>query len=461
MTVRRSFPVDQRYAFFPSVSASWRISQEPFWKVSNRLVNDLRFSVSQGSMGNGNGGAYQFQQTFNISQSGVIVNGTRPQQTSVPAVLPDGLTWETATTTNFGMDADMIDNRLTLSADAYTRKTTDMFTTAITPPAVFGASAPRGNYADLKTTGWELSAAWQDGFRLAGSRATYGVRVVVSDNSSKILKYNNPNGLLSDYRVGQKVGEIWGYTTEGFFADSADIMAHASQAFIQSRNSRVWLPGDLKFKDINNDGKIDVGNQTQGNPGDLSIIGNTTPRYSYGVNLNSAWHNVSIGAFFQGVGKQNWHPNPEADYFWGQYNRPYNNIPAWHMAPGIIYDPANPNPNAFFPRLNGYAAQSGERQMSRPQTKYLMNVAYIRLKNLQVGYDLPNRLVSRLGAKHAKVYVSGENLWTHSPLYKYVKNVDVETISNGSDRILTNGSNGDGLNYPTMRTFVSGLNITF
>ncbi len=455
------FPVDQRFAFFPSASASWRISQEPFWKVPKRLVNDLRLSVSRGSMGNGNGGAYQFQQTFNIAQSGVIVNGVRPQQTSVPAVLPDGLTWETATTTNFGLDADMIDNRLNLSVDVYTRKTTDMFTSALTPPAVFGAAAPRGNYADLKTNGWEISANWQDGFKLAGSRATYGVRLSLSDNSSTILKYNNPNGLLSDYRVGQKIGEIWGYTTEGFFADSADIKNHADQSFIQSRNSRVWLPGDLKFKDLNGDGKIDVGNQTQGNPGDLSVIGNSTPRYAYGINLNSAWKSVSLGAFFQGVGKQNWHPNPEADYFWGQYNRPYNNIPSWHLAPGVIYDPANPNPNAFFPRLNGYAAQSGERQMSRPQTKYMMNVAYIRLKNVQVGYDLPKGWLSRVGARRAKVYVTGENLWTYSPLYKIVKNVDVENISNGSDRILTGGGNGDGLNYPMMRTFVTGISLTF
>lgn len=455
------FPVDQRYAFFPSASASWRISEEKFWGVPRTLVNDLRLSVSHGSMGNGNGGAYQFQQTFNIGQSGVIVNGSRPQQTSVPGVLPDGLTWETATTTNVGLDADMLDNRFNVSVDLYTRKTTDMFTTAITPPAVFGAAAPRGNYADLKTNGWELSAAWQDGFRLAGHRATYGVRFVLSDNTSEILKYNNPNGLLSDYRVGQKVGEVWGYTTEGFFRDSADILAHANQSFIQSRNSRVWLPGDIKFRDINGDGKIDVGNQTQGNPGDLSVIGNTTPRYSYGINLNGGWRSVSVGAFFQGVGKQDWHPNPEADYFWGQYNRPYNNIPSWHLDKGVIWDPANPGADAFFPRLNGYASLSGERQMSRPQTKYLMNVAYIRLKNLQVGYDLPQAWLSRLGGRKAKVYISGENLWTYSPLYKIVKNVDVENISQGSDRVLTSGGSGDGLNYPMMRTFVTGFTLTF
>ena len=151
------FPKDQRFAFFPSVSGAWRVSQEPFWKVSPKLVNDLRVRASWGSMGNGNVGAYQFQQTFGISQSGVIVNGTRPLQTRAPAVLPDGLTWETATTTNVGLDVDMFYNRLTFSGDVYTRKTTDMYTIAVTPPAVFGASAPRGNYADLATKGWELS----------------------------------------------------------------------------------------------------------------------------------------------------------------------------------------------------------------------------------------------------------------------------------------------------------------
>jgi TonB-linked SusC/RagA family outer membrane protein len=455
------FPEDQRFAFFPSVSGAWRVSREPFWKVSPKLVNDLRVRASWGSMGNGNVGAYQFQQTFGITQASVIVNGTRPLQTRAPAVLPDGLTWETATTTNVGLDVDMFSNRLTFSGDVYTRKTTDMYTIAVTPPAVFGASAPRGNYADLATKGWELSLGWQDGFDLASKAATYGIRLSLADNHAKILKYNNPNRLLSDYRVGQQVGEIWGYVTDGFFVDSSEILSHANQSFLSPNSYNRWRPGDLKFKDLNGDGKIDAGVSTEGNPGDRTIIGNTTPRYTFGVNLSGRSRGISVSSFFQGVGKQDWYPSAEADYFWGQYNRPYNNIPTWHLNPGVIWTADNPSQDSFFPRLNGYAAQSGNRQMGVPQTKYVMNVAYVRLKNLQVGYDLPTKALSRMGARQATVYVTAENLWTYSPLYKIVKNVDVENISAGSDRVLTGGGNGDGLNYPMMKSVTFGLSLGF
>jgi TonB-linked SusC/RagA family outer membrane protein len=454
------FPQDQRFAFFPSVSGAWRISQEPFWKVNPKLVNDLRLRASWGTMGNGNVGAYQFQQQFGISQSSVIVNGTKPNQTSAPAVLPNGLTWETAATKNVGLDFDMLSNRLTFTGDVYTRTTTNMYTAALTPPAVFGAAPPKGNYADLATKGWETSLGWQDGFRLAGKPATYGIRVSLADNHATILKYNNPNGLLSDYYVGQKIGDVWGYTTEGFFVDSADIANHASQAYL-TNGCCGYKPGDLKFKDVNGDGKIDPGLNTLANHGDLKIIGNTTPRYTYGVNLNTGWRGISVTSFFQGVGKQQWHPSTEADYFWGQYNRPYDLIPTWQLKPGVIWTPENPSQDAFLPRYIGYAANGATRSVGAPQTKYMLDVSYVRLKNLEVGYDLPAKFSKRYGASKTTLYVTGENLWTYSPLFKYVKNVDPESISAGSDMILTTGTSGDGLNYPMMKTFVFGITLGF
>lgn len=460
MTARPSFRRIRRFAFFPSVSGAWRVSQEPFWKVSPKLVNDLRLRASSGTMGNGNVGAYQFQQTFGISQSGMIVNGTKPNQTRAPAVLPNGLTWETAATTNVGLDFDLFSNRLTFTGDAYQRKTTNMYTLAVTPPAVFGAAPPKGNYADLATTGWELSLGWQDGFQLAGKPATYGIRVAVSDNHAKILKYNNPNGLLSDYRVGQRIGEVWGFVTEGFFVDSADVANHANQSFL-SNGCCGYKAGDLKFKDLNGDGKIDQGLSTLANHGDLTIVGDTAPRYAYGVNMNAGWRGFSISSFFQGVGKQQWHPGTEADYFWGQYNRPYDLIPAWQLRQGVMWTPENPSQSAFLPRLLGYSANGSNRSVGAVQTKYMLNIAYVRLKNLTLGYDLPQRLLSRVGSRGATVYITGENLWTYSPLYRYVKDVDVESLSASSDRVLTTGTSGDGLNYPMMKTFVTGLKLSF
>lgn len=454
------FPENERYAFFPSVSAAWRLSQEPFWGVSPDLVSDLRLRASYGSMGNGNVQAYTFQELFNISQSGMIVDGVRPLQTRNPAVLPAGLTWETVTTRNVGLDLDMFESRLTFTGDAYVRETTDMYTIGVTPPAVFGASAPRGNYADLKTTGWEFSLGWQDGFDLAGRPATYGLRVSLSDNQSEILKYNNPNRLLSDYYEGMKVGEIWGYVTEGFFTSQEDIDSHADQSYFQSTESRESLPGTIKLADLNGDGVVNPGDNTVDNPGDRIIIGNESPRYAFGINLQGSWHGISVSSFFQGIGKQDWYPSNEANQFWGQYSRPYGDIPMWHLKEGIIW--SEENPNSFFPRYTSRLAQGNEQRMlNAKQTRYVMNAAYIRLKNLQVGYDLPERIVSPLGMRAGRIYVSAENLWTYSPLYKIADNVDVENVTNQSDRVLTSGTSGDGYNYPMMKSFITGVSLTF
>lgn len=453
------FPASQRYGFFPSVSAGWRVNKESFWKVSDKLISDLKIRGSYGSLGNGNINSYAFQETFNISQSGVILNGTRPQTTGIPAVLPEQLTWETSTTTNLGLDLTMLSGRLSFTGDAYVRKTTDMFTTGLTPPAVFGAAVPKGNYADLTTRGWEVSLAWNDSFGKA-KPFKYNVRLTLADNKTKIDKYNNPDKLLSDYYEGQTLGEIWGYETEGFFIDQADIDSHAKQdPQMRASPTGKWFPGDIKLRDLNGDGLINVGENKVGNSGDRRIIGNSAARYLYGINLGAEYQNFSFSVFFQGVGKQQWYPSTETEMFWGQYNRPYNNIPTFHL--GNMWTPENTN--AYFPRTMSRAASSNtNRTLGVAQTRYLQNVAYLRMKNIQVGYTLPNRWVNKIGARSAKVFFSGENLFTYSPMYKVVKNtIDVENAV-PSDQDLNSGStNGDGYNYPLLKAIAFGLNIGF
>lgn len=454
------FPADQRYGFFPSLSAGWRINKEPFWKVSNNLVSDLKLRASYGSLGNGNIASYAFQEIFNINQSGIILNGARPQTTGIPAVLPEGLTWETSTTSNLGLDLTMLAGRLNFSGDAYIRKTTDMFTTGLTPPAVFGAAVPKGNYADLTTRGWEISLGWNDTFGNTAKPVSYNVRLTLSDNKTKIDKYNNPNKLLSDYYEGQTLGEIWGYETEGFFIDQADIDSHAKQdPQMRASPTGRWFPGDIKLRDLNGDGFINVGENRVGNSGDRRIIGNSAPRYLYGINLGSSWNNISFSVFFQGVGKQQWYPSTETEMFWGQYNRPYNNIPTFHL--GNMWTPENTN--AYFPRTMSRAASSNtNRTLGVAQTRYLQNVAYLRVKNIQVGYNLPTKLINKVGARSAKIFFSGENLFTYSPMYKIVKGtIDVENAVPSDQDLNGNSTNGDGYNYPLMKSFSLGLNIGF
>lgn len=448
------FPANQRYAFFPSVSAGWRISNESFWNVSENVISDLKLRGSYGSLGNGSIASYAFQEKFEVKQSGVILNGAKPSYTSQPGVLPDGLTWETSTTSNIGLDVGLLSGRLTLSGDAYIRKTTDMFTKGVSLPAVFGTDVPKGNYADLKTNGWEIVLSWQDEVSVGSKPFAYNIRLTMADNQSKILKFNNPEKRLTDYYEGQKVGEIWGYVTEGFFTSTEDIDNHANQSQIKASNTGQLLPGDIKFKNLNADNVINNGENTVGNPGDMKIIGNSSPRYTYGILVGAEWNNFFFSAFLQGVGKQDWWPGAEADAFWGPYNRPYNGTPKSMV--GNYW--TEEDPDAYFPRLRGYTAQSSSRELGVQQTKYLQNIAYLRMKNIQIGYNLPHTFLQKIKVTSARVYVSGENLWSWSPFYRVTKNLDVESTG-PSDKVLTTGSSGKGNNYPMIKSFTLGLSV--
>ena len=451
------FPTDEMYAFFPSISGAWRISNESFWPVPYEIVSNFQLRGSYGSLGNANISPYMFQEQFSIG-TGILIDGSRPRQTSMPAVLPDGLTWETSTTRNFGLDLGLINNKLTFTGDAYVRHTTDMYTIGMTLPAVFGTGSPRGNYADMETRGWEMALAWRDQFNLANRTFNYNIRLNLSDWKAHVLRYNNPDKFLNDYYEGMRVGEVWGFVTEGFFTSHDDVANHADQQSRFAPRTGTYMPGDIKLKDLNNDGVINFGDNTVDNPGDRKVIGNLTPRYTFGANLGAQWNNIFFSAFIQGVGRQDWYPHQEAVNFWGQYNRPYGDIPRWHLNEGMIW--SEENPDSFLPR---YVSRGGTGGLLRQtQTKYLMNAAYIRLRNVQLGYDLPINLVSRMGMSSARIYVSGESLWTWSPLYRTVKNhIDVENATAPSDQMYTSGNSGDGYNYPMLKNVTVGINVRF
>ncbi len=451
------FPANQRFAFFPSYSVGWRVSREPFWKVPENIISDLKLRASYGSLGNGNIGSYAYLEQFGITQSALILNGTKPQFTRNPTVIPEGLTWETATTKNIGIDLAMLSNRLNFVADAYVRTTTDMFTVGLTLPAVFGATAPKGNYADLETKGWEAMLSYRDKVNLGAKPFNYDVRLTLADNRSVIKKYNNPEKQLSDYYEGQVLGEIWGYQTAGYFTSAEDVKNSASQNLFRTASSGLWFPGDIKFVDTNGDGQITPGTSRVDNPGDRSIIGNSSPRYTYGAMLGADWNNFFFSAFLQGVGKQDWYPSREASLFWGQYNRPYGGIPTSQL--GNIWK--EDNVDAYFPRYVSRIASNANGTLAAPQTKYLQNVRYIRLKNIQLGYNLPKGIASKIGSSAARVYISGENLWSASPLFKITRDFDVENAV-ASDQVFSPGGNaGDGYNYPLMKSVTLGLSITF
>ncbi|MDD3524360.1 MAG: TonB-dependent receptor [Candidatus Cloacimonetes bacterium] len=457
------FPSGQQWNFFPSISAAWRLSEEPFWKVDRDAISNLKLRVSYGSLGNGSINPYTFMENFSIRQSGRIIGDSRPQLTSQPSVIPNMLTWETSTTGNIGIDITALNNRLSFTGDIYQRWTDDMYTVGPSVPAVFGTSVPKGNYGSLETKGWEVSLTWMDRFNLKGKPFHYNVRLTLADSKTVITDYYNPDMNLTDYYVGQVIGEIWGYRVEGLFKSEEEIANSPSQSNILAHNTRRNHVGDLKFKNLDGDDVIYHGLNRVGNSGDKTIIGNNSPRYRFGINLGADWNRFFFNAFFNGVGKQQWYPSRESP-FWGQYNRPYNDYPRWQE--NKQFRPELQNFDAYLPLLSGYTAQNANGQLALPNDRYLQNVAFIRLRTLNVGYTLPESITSKFAANNVKVYLSGENLWCWSPFYKITRDIDVENIWNAGTQLTGLNSDdvrtdGDGFNYPTLKAISLGLSINF
>ncbi|MGZ3860164.1 MAG: SusC/RagA family TonB-linked outer membrane protein [Flavisolibacter sp.] len=449
------FPLSQAFGFFPSASAGWKITEEQFMNNTKNWLNNLKLRASYGALGNGNIAPYTFLQTIGTGTSSVIVNGGFPSYFVQPAVVPNGLTWETATTFDGGADIDVLKRRLKLTLDWYQRNTKGMITAGQPLPGTFGATVPKGNNADLITKGWEVSLDWSD--KTDGQKPfSYSFRFTLADNVSRITKFYNPTNLLSSYYTGQELGDIWGFVTEGLFNSQDEITKHADQSYFVVSNANKLLPGDLKFADLNGDGKVNRGKNTLDDPGDQKIIGNSSIRFPYGFTGNLDWNQLLFSFFFQGIGKRDWFPSTEAAYFWGQYNRPYSLLPAFNLN---RWTEANPSQDAYFPRYRGYVALSGTRELAVPQTRYLQNASYVRLKNLTIGYSLPLKAVQRLKLSSVRVYLTGQNLWTYSPMFKITKNFDPEVIE-GSDPEINSGG-GDGFSYPMQKTFTLGASINF
>ena len=462
------FPKDSRWAFFPSVSAGWRMTSEPWFRVSPKYLSNLKLRASYGSLGNGNISPYTYDEMFSIS-TGRIINGTQVHYTSAPAVLAPGLTWEKARTFDAGVDLASLDSRLSVTFDWYNRKTLNMYSPGSTLPDVFGATSPRGNYADMTTKGYELSVTWHDHFKVGEHDFNYSLRATLSDYQATIDKYNNAdrslggtNNTPSTYYKGMKVGEIWGFVSDGLWQTEDEINAAEQKAqaagqkyynpLMQTSKDYKLRPGDIKIVDLNGNGYIDRGKNTVDDPGDRKVIGNTTPRYQYSFTVNADWDGIFLSAFFRGVGKQDWYPSSEASFFWGQYNRPYNQMPKWHLNNYWTED----NRDAYLPRYTGYYRAFFSN--SNANTRYLQHIGYCRLQTLQAGYNFPKSITSKLHMQRLSIFFDGENLFTWSPLYKRTKDIDVTTITGGDPDL---GNSGDSQNFPSLRSFSLGINITF
>lgn len=450
------FPSNKRFGFFPSISAGWRISEESFFEPVKTVISDLKLRGSYGSLGNQQiTSSYPYIPVMGTGLSNYIIDATRAQVLTVPGPIDPNFTWEKSASIDGGIDISLLNNKFSLSYDWYRRKTTDMITRGKTLPAVFGANPPNQNAADLETTGFDLTLSWRDGGKIAGKPFSYSAGIILSDYTAKITKFDNPNNILSDQYVGKQLGEIWGYSIDGYFVSDEEAKSWTiNQAFVNKQRLSapgvysVLSAGDIKFKDLNKDNVINNGKNTLNDPGDLRRIGNLLPRYSFGINGSASWNGIDISVFLQGIGKQNWYPGTNADKFWGAYSRAYYSFIPTEF-PSKIWSPENPN--AYFPRLRSYEALNNGGELYTANDKYIQDLAYIRLKSLTVGYSLPASIFKRIKAERVRIFFSGANLFTVTKLD--TKYIDPEQAAPDADI--------NGRVYPFFKSYSFGLNLSF
>lgn len=449
-----------RWQLSPSFSLGWNIAQEKFWEDFESTCNQLKVRFSYGELGNMNtNGWYPTYRSMILGQANGnwLQNGLKPNTAYIGDLISTSLTWEKVRTWNVGLDWGFFNNRLNGSFDAYVRYTDNMVGPSVEVPATLGIAVPNTNNCDLKTKGWEVNIGWND-------RTTfglgYGVKFNVADARTYIDRYpGNPTKSINTYIAGREIGEIWGFKTVGIAKTDAEMQAHLEKVGGQPLGTE-WSAGDIMYADLDGKPGITRGAQTLGDHGDLKVIGNNTPRYHFGLDLNANYKGFDVRLFFQGVMKRDYWQG--SNMFWGAYGY-------WGMwwSTGLKkhenYFRAEPvglegheiaaNTDSYYPRPLFNTPKNQEAQ-----TRYMQNAAYIRLKNFQFGYTLPATVNRKLGITNCRIFVSGENLWTGTNLTKLF---DPETLNGGN----TASSaaipiRGGGNAYPLLRTWSFGLSIS-
>lgn len=413
------FSKSHRWGIFPSFSIGWRITEEEFMK-SQKIFSNLKLRASWGQLGNQNGlGLYDHIPQYKVSGYYPFANELG-QWASVEKLPSEQRTWETVEMSNVALEMGFLNNRLSVTAEYFIKRNKDMLVN-IEMPSVIGIDVPTGNYGELEVKGWDFSIGWQD----RAGELDYSLRFNLSDQKDKLvdygIEYNGFTAGINQKVQGYSLGSIFGYKTDGYFPSKEEVK---NSAVI---NRSVVGVGDIKYIDKDKDGKISA-------PNDLEYLGTTNPRFVYGLSLNANWREWDFGVIFQGVGKRSFYLKQEImapfSVTWGNFSYEMHND---------YWTPENPN--ATLPR---HYAGSGHNY--KTSDHWLQNAAYMRMKNLQLGYSFKKELLGKAGIERLRIYFSGENLLEFSKLNK---NFDPEL------------TDANGFVYPIMRNFSCGVNLTF
>ncbi len=479
------FPTKLQWAWFPSFSAGWRIIEEPWLEGLKPYIQTLKARASWGAIGDQSVSSSLYIPQISTGQNEwITASNTLANYAGTPSVISDTITWQRIETFDAGFDLRFWDSRIGITFDYFTRDTKDM----IVPgdgvnSTTFGASAPKVNTGSVRTNGWELQI---DGnYRFENGLGINGM-FQIADAKTKVTAYGDTKR-LSSYYVGKTIGEIWGFEVDRLYQwddfetnpdgtlvyraltedDTNDPKCVGKESFILKKgpngekavyqsyfegSSFKYGPGDVKYKDLDGDGILSRGEQMTDDHGDLTVIGNNTPRYEYSFRIGADWKGFDISLFFQGVGARKiWGDGPLAVAGW------YTSDGA--MAAAFAKDYWTPeNTDAFYPAAYNMG-KGNEDYNYLVNDRYILDMSYLRLKNLTVGYTLPAKLTQRVKINQLRAYFTAENILTWDKLRGLP--IDPETETGYSMWGDGYAQDRTGVNTPVFKTLTFGLQLTF
>ncbi|HEY4206668.1 MAG TPA: TonB-dependent receptor [Puia sp.] len=458
-----NFPTNKKWGTFPSFSAGYIITNEDFMdQIKEKTpLSFLKLRASWGSIGNNDIGGNSYLKIMSAASSNWWINGLNPTMVGVFDNVSDALTWETIQTTDVGMNARLFNNALSVDFDWYSRATKGMVTTGVEVPSSLGAAPSRRNFGELVTKGWELAITYEKQF---ANGFGFSVTGNLSDATGKITKFANtevnilPGGNDVPNYQGKTMGEIWGYRTDRLF-NTNDFTGNngagnpvwtygpktPNQDALNTSSAFHYGPGDVKYKDLNGDNVVDFGKGTNLDHGDMRVIGNTTPRYLYGFRLSLNYKGFDITTFLQGVAKRD---------YWGTGAL---FIPGFTQGEAVYQNQMDywtpDRTSAFYPAPSNPGANNHNANW-QPQSRYLLNMAYMRVKNITVGYTIPKQWLPKKGITRVRLFASGENLFTVDHV---TMSIDPEIQQNSVEGFTDPKS--FGRTYPYFRTWSCGVQV--
>ncbi len=431
------FNKDYRWGFFPSVSVGWTISEEPWMSDWNYNMGMLKIRASYGTLGNQATGDYQYFTTYDLYANTYGFNNTGVAGAGFQ-LGTDNLQWEVSKTFNVGFDASFFKSKLNIGFDYFNKNTTDILIKPKTPLHL-GTELNSYNAGAMNTQGWELTI----NFSHMKNDWSHNLSFNIGDSWNRVTSFegfeqiDKSDEIWRIIREGLPLYSYYGYKTDGFFQSYEEIADSAVPVGMENQ----LQPGDVKYKDRNGDGKIDED--------DRYYLGNAFPRYTFGLNYNVAWKGIDLSVMFQGVLKRDM-------MLRGELVEPFHNNYGYTMYEHQLDFWTPTNTDARWPRLVASDRQgSSLNNYGYGSDLYKFNGAYLRLKDVQIGYTFPQKWMDKIRVKKLRVYFDAQNLFTVSG----VSFIDPESSEFGSS-MNASGANS-GRNYPNLRYFGMGVDITF